>query len=143
MTIAHIRNGAVIKRFGAEIGWITLEDGRKTSPPVVGFVDGNDKVVVVVDEVQDTSTGGQTVKTVGEWQVEADRVYRLTTIRDKTQEEIDAQIEANKDAASESLDISPELKALATAIYLMGKGNTSPQVFTNPTNFKTWLRSLM
>ena len=57
MKLAHIRNGQIIKQFPLGRGWVTLEDGRKVSPPVAGFVDGNDKIVPMVEEVQDTSTG--------------------------------------------------------------------------------------
>lgn len=143
--IAHIRNGAVIKRYSEEKGWVTLEDGRMMSPPQVGYVDGNDKIVPVVDEVQDTSTTGNTVKTVGAWEVQADRVYRLTTIRDKTQAELDAEAQANLDVAEENLDITPEFRALATAVFELVndvRGLKGQQPVTAQ-QFKTYLRSKM
>ena len=91
MTLAHIRNGQIIRRYSGPpySGWVDLEDGRKASPPVEGFADGNDKIVPVVEETQDTSTGPDIFRSDTGWQVEADRVYRLITIRDMTPAEID------------------------------------------------------
>lgn len=93
MALAHIRNGAVIKRFSSERGWLTLEDGRYVSPPVEGFVDGNDRVVPVVEETVDNSTGPDVVRSRTET-VEADRVLRTTTIRDMTAQELDDRLTA-------------------------------------------------
>lgn len=92
--LAHIRSGNLIKQYPTGTGWVILEDGRRTSPPVAGFVDGNDKVVPMVQEENDTSTGPNVIRTDTGWQVEADRVYRLITIRDKTQAELDAAADA-------------------------------------------------
>ena len=47
----HVRNGEFIQRFPTAKGWVTLENGNKVSPPVAGFVEGNDMVVAeVIDD---------------------------------------------------------------------------------------------
>lgn len=87
---AHIRNGQIINQFRDLRGWVTLENGDKMSPPVVGTY-GEDKIVPVVVDNQDTSTGTvpTTVEDTG-FTVEPDRVYRLVTTRDMTPAELDA-----------------------------------------------------
>lgn len=79
--LAHIRNGQIIQRYASERGWITLEDGSKASPPLAGYVNGNDRIVPVVEETIDNSTTPRTRRTTTE-AVEADRVLRLTTVED-------------------------------------------------------------
>ena len=86
--LAHIRNDQLIRQYSSDRGWVILEDGNRMSPPVAGTY-GNDRIVPVVEETSDTSTGPDTVRTDTGWQVEASRVYRLTTIRDMTVQEID------------------------------------------------------
>lgn len=98
MALAHIRNGSIIQRYAGEKGWITLEDGRKASPPVAGFIDGNDRVVPVEAETTDTSTGPDIVTTKTTI-VEADRVVDATVTRDMTAQEITARNTAQADAA--------------------------------------------
>jgi len=90
MALAHIRSGTIIQRYGSPIGWVKLEDGRQVSPPVEGFVDGNDAVVPIVTEVTDTSSTSNTV-TEQTTTVEANRVLVSRTIRDYTAQEIDDQ----------------------------------------------------
>lgn len=85
--LAHIRSGAVLRRFDNPEK-ITLEDGRRVHSPPAGFIDGNDKVVAVEVETSDTSTGSNTVTTLATT-LEADRVLDAITIRDMTQQEID------------------------------------------------------
>ncbi|MCP4410192.1 MAG: hypothetical protein GY807_21105 [Gammaproteobacteria bacterium] len=97
---AHIRHdGAdwqLIRKYNGQKGWMVLEDDRKTSPIVLGFVDGNDKIVAVEFETTDTSTGVDIVRTVtqtieggavGVYDV-TDRVLRAENIRDMTAQEI-------------------------------------------------------
>lgn len=93
MPLAHIRSGVLIKRFETESGWMELEDGRRVSPPVDGFVDGNDRIVPVVEETVDNSTGPDTA-TSRETIIEAAQVVVRRTIRDLTAEEIDGRKEA-------------------------------------------------
>lgn len=100
MALAHIRNGSIVRRYADATGWITLEDGRKASPPVAGFVDGNDKVVPIEAETTDTSTGPNVV-TTRETIVEADRVLDATTIRDMTAQEISDRDTAQADSAED------------------------------------------
>jgi hypothetical protein len=45
MQLAHVRNGEVIRRYSGAKGWVDLADGRKVSPPVLGFKDGPDEIV--------------------------------------------------------------------------------------------------
>lgn len=98
MALAHIRNGSIIQRYADEKGWITLEDGRKASPPVAGFVDGADKVVPIETEITNTSTGPDIVTTRATT-VEASRVLDSTTIRDMTAQEISDRDTAQADDA--------------------------------------------
>lgn len=92
--IAHIRSGRLVRTYsqqddGSYKGWVDLESGDKASPPQLGYISGNDKIVPMVEETQNTSTGTvRTVRTDTGWQVEADRVYRLITIRDMTEQEL-------------------------------------------------------
>lgn len=88
MTLAHIRSGAIVKEYGGATGWVVLEDGRMVSPPVEGFEDGNDKIVPVVTETVDNSTGPETRRETSQV-IEAARVLRTITIRDATAQEID------------------------------------------------------
>lgn len=92
MALAHIRNGAIIRTYGSSQGWMTLEDGRQVSPPVEGFVDGADRVVPIVDETVDNSTGADVVRERTET-IEATRVLRTTTVRDMTALELDARLD--------------------------------------------------
>lgn len=97
--LAHIRNGQIIQNYQSGKGWVTLEDGRKVSPPVAGFADGNDKIVPVVEETNDTSTGAApTVSATGDWVVEADRVVRVTTISDMPEEKAWVSLREKRDA---------------------------------------------
>ena len=102
MTLAHIRGGEIIKRYAESRGWVQLENGSWSSPPIEGFVSGNDKIVPIVEEVTDTSTGPDTVRTRIET-VEADRVLVATAIRDMTAQEITARDNANKDGEANSV----------------------------------------
>lgn len=102
MELAHIRSGAIVRRFNEAKGWITLEDGRMASPPVAGFVDGNDKIVVVEAETTDTSTGPDRVVS-HTTTVEADRVLDATVIRDMTAQEISNRNTADADRAEASV----------------------------------------
>ena len=90
MALAQIRNGEIIKRFAAEKGWFQLEDGRWASPPVAGFTSGNDKIVPVVEETNDTSTTDAKASSQTQT-VEAERVLIVRTIRDRTAEEIETE----------------------------------------------------
>lgn len=89
---AHIRNGEIIKTLSEERGWITLANGDHVSPPLVGdYGTGGDKVVPVIEENFDNSTGNvPTVLDDTGFVVEASRVYRSKTLRDMNQAELDA-----------------------------------------------------
>ena len=143
MALAHIRNGQLIARYGDDgKGWVTLESGSKMSPPVVGTY-GNDKIVPIVEEYQDTSTG--TVRTITEdtgWQIEADRVYRLVTKRDMTAQELADVAAAEQASAFNKLDNRIELKIIGSALWHIARGTVPAPALDSPANFKTWLRSL-
>ena len=102
MALAHIRNGQIIRRYGESRGWVKLENGSAASPPVAGFVSGNDKIVEIVEEVTDTSTGPDVIRLRTET-VEADRVLVATSIRDMTAQEITSRDEVNKDSEAGSV----------------------------------------
>jgi len=100
MTIAQIRSGQIIRQFSSSKGWFTLEGGGKVSPPVVGYVNGNDKIVPVEIVTVDNSTPASETVSDTVVVVEANRVLRTTTIRDKTVQEITDE----RDAALAELD---------------------------------------
>lgn len=86
---AHIRNSQIVRFYQTEKGWLIDENGKKfASPVLIGYDDGTNKVVIVERETDDQSltndTKSSTVTTV-----EANRVHVLTTIVDKTLQEID------------------------------------------------------
>lgn len=89
---AHIRfvdpDWTLVRKYNGEKGRFSLEDARTVSPVVIGFVDGNDKIVPIERPSTDTSTGSDIVRSVVET-IEATRVVRTETIRDMTQQEID------------------------------------------------------
>lgn len=96
MKLAHTRGGALVQIFNDQTGFMRMEDGRRTDISKIETIPwqlGNDMLVPYVEEIQDTSTQARVVRTDTGPQVEADRVYRLITIRDKTQEELDADLE--------------------------------------------------
>lgn len=95
MTLAHVRNGQIITTYPTAEGWVTLGNGKKVSPPVSGYVNGNDKVLPVEDETVDNSTSSATVSAV-EWIIESARVVRRTTISDKTQTSADVNVERDR-----------------------------------------------
>jgi hypothetical protein len=139
--IAHIRNGEIVRQYSSEKGWVELEDGSRMSPPVIGTY-GNDKIVPVVEETKDTSTGSDIVTTDSGYQVEADRVYRLVTIRDMTLQEIADRDAALREKAINQIDREDALKAVARAIWHVHNGSVPTQVNT-PAKFRQWLRQLM
>lgn len=91
--LAHIRNGQIIKRYSEPKGWVALENGGYASPPVAGFVNGNDRVVEIQEVTEDQSTGDNKV-TTSETVVTADSCTITRTIRDKTAQEISAEQDA-------------------------------------------------
>ena len=62
--------------------------------PALGFVDGNDKIVPVVEETTDISTGSETLNENGGTLVLPDKVAKVTVIRDMTPEEVAARSKA-------------------------------------------------
>ena len=102
MALAHIRNGAIVKRFNEGKGWFQLEGGEWVSPPVSGFTNGNDKIVPIVEETTGVAPSPDTVRTRTET-VEADRVYVETNYRAMTAQEITDRDEAAKDGEANSL----------------------------------------
>jgi len=140
--LAHIQNGTLIRTYNEGKGRVTLADGDTVSPPVAGYINGPDKIVPIVEETQDTSTGPDTVTERSET-VEADRVFRLTTIRDMTQAEIDtrnAQRETRELSQSDRYGI---IRALARATFeqenrlrtLEGRPTITAQ------QFRDWIKS--
>jgi hypothetical protein len=89
-------------------GGLTLTGNRKNLDPELVLPRaqaealGKDFWLPVVQEKQNNSTSAFVVEEVGEFEIQADRVYRLTVVRDKTQAEKDAdtqlqsQIEMNR-----------------------------------------------
>jgi len=94
--LAHIRNGALIKTYSDEKGWVDLEDGQRASPPVAGFVSGPDKVVPVVSQTIDNSTQSDT--TQSRWTlVEENQVVMGTTISDLPDADLSRRVRQKRD----------------------------------------------
>lgn len=110
--LAHIRNGSVIAKYTTETGFVHLENGDFVSPPVSGYVNGNDKVVPVIDVLDDTSSGPNVVVTKTQM-VNSDNVTITTHIRNKTAQEIDD--EAGQTALTQSNDLTIKLHKLELA----------------------------
>lgn len=89
MQLAHIRSGSVVRKYIGSSGRVSLENGDTVSPPVAGYINGNDRIVGVVVVTVDNSTTALTEKTVVEV-VEDSRVLRTVTISDVTIEVIRA-----------------------------------------------------
>lgn len=144
MDRAHIRNGQIIKMFGGPSGYLVNEDGRRTdvSKIDIGWQLGNDRLVAVVEETQDTSTGADIVRTDTGYQIEADRVYRLITIRDMTAQEIADRVEQEIAENDRELTEMRVLRALATGMWHIHNRSVPAQVNT-PARFREWLKSLM
>lgn len=103
--IAHIRGGAVIRRFtldgeGRARGRVTDAAGAVIAmPPVAGFSKGDDKVVPVETAEDDQSSTGLTATAVVTT-VEAARVLDTTVITDVTP--TDAMVNAERDRRIEA-----------------------------------------
>lgn len=95
MALAHIRSGAIVKQF-TNPNKIQLEAGGFVHSPEAGFENGNDKVVPIVVEQVDTSTGADVVRDQTKT-VETDRVLITVTTRDKTAQEITDEDELQLD----------------------------------------------
>jgi len=145
---AHIRNGQIIRKYTGEKGKVILEDGNIAMPVVLGYTNGNDKVVPYEVLTNDTSTGVDVVRTDTGDIVAPDNtgVARIITIRDKTQAELDAEIEAQKESAMDALEESNSRdKALAQAIFRLAndvRALEGKQPIT-PTQFRAYLKGLL
>ena len=128
---AHIRNGVKLAMYVDERGRVKLENGGFVSPLVIGYINGNDKIVEVVRETDDTSTGPDIVTTRTET-VEANRVHILTEIRDMTAQEIDDRDNAR--AVSEADQALAQLSKHIMALqfkHLTGLFNLTNMVRAN------------
>jgi hypothetical protein len=117
--LALIKDGAVVQTVAEGRGF-DLPGKRRVLPAVAGWAseDGY-KVVPVVVEVDDQSTGSNTVTEPSGQTVEADRVVRTSIKRDKTQAEIDAEQQALIDEAVAMLATNRSaLKALAEGLFI-------------------------
>jgi hypothetical protein len=83
MTLAHIRDGQIVGRYHSGQGKVRWADGSSTSPALDGLEspDGSERLIPVVEEVTDVSSGPVTVQTVIET-VEDNRVFREVRVED-------------------------------------------------------------
>ena len=104
--LSHIRGGKVIRKYDNGQGRVTLENGDTVSPPVAGYINGNDQIVPVVEVTVDNSTTTSTKRATVET-VEADRVLRTVTISDMAIEDtragmrcsaVEGQLELGEDS---------------------------------------------
>jgi hypothetical protein len=93
--LAHIRNGKVIRKYNDGKGRVTFANGDTVSPPVAGYINGNDRIVLVEEVTVDNSTTTRTNRATVET-VEADRVLRTVTISDVSIEDIRAGTSCTK-----------------------------------------------
>lgn len=136
MDRAHIRNGSVIKLYNGEKGWVDLENGQRHSPPQVGYVNKNDRIVDYTKETVDNSTGKNIV--IEESRTITDTsVVDTTTIRDMTPEELDTEDESELSALDRSL-----MKATHAAIYKVITGGVPAEV-RNPSTYRQWIKSML
>jgi hypothetical protein len=81
MKLAHIRSGEIIRVYPDSNGRVLLKNGGTVSPPVAGYVNGNDRIVPVIEVTVDNSTSTQTTLATVDT-VEADRLLRTVIISD-------------------------------------------------------------
>lgn len=101
---------------------------------------GKDFWLPVEQETQDTSTTSETVKTTGAWEIQANRVYRLTTIRDKTQAEIDGEAASRREEIKQVLTTDPMMRAVVRMIQDIATGNAPANPNTNAKMF-AWIEA--
>jgi hypothetical protein len=95
MKLAHIRSGEIIRVYPDSNGRVLLENGDTVSPPVAGYINGNDRIVPVEEMTVDNSTTTRTASTSVET-VEDDRVLRTMNITDMAIEDIRAGLSCTK-----------------------------------------------
>lgn len=134
--LAHIRNGEIIKRYASERGWVALEKGGYASPPVAGFVHGNDRIVPIEEVTDDRSTTENKVTTVTTT-VEETRCLVTRTIRDKTAQELDAE----KDVMIASESDVLLAKALFQVVNQIRSLQSQPALTGQ--QFRTWLKGMI
>jgi hypothetical protein len=118
--LAHIRSGEITGKYSDGKGRVTLENGDTVSPPVAGYINGNDRVVPVVEVTVDNSTTTRTTRATVET-VEAERVLRTVTISDIPIEVIRAEMVISRGAfclALAGAGVLPPVEAIDAA-----KGN--------------------
>lgn len=122
MKVAHIRRGELLRQYPNEQGRVVCENGDIASPPQVGYVNGDDRVVPVEEVTNDFSTGPNIVKsrTVS---VEKDRVLIEITVRDRTPEEA-----ASRDGAKAERTLSSIKTAILYAAERAGDDITRDAV---------------
>ena len=99
-----------------------------------------------VEETVYTSTGSDTVKTITSNVVEVNRVVTTTTIRDKTQQELDDEkAEEQENAFQQTQKANNIIKALATALFetINDLREQKGQVAITPAQFKTYMKGKM
>lgn len=79
--LAHIRNSTLIRIYDNGKGRVILENGDTVSPPIIGYVNGNDKIVSYTEETVDNSTTSFT-ESKKEIIVNSDSVVKRKTITD-------------------------------------------------------------
>lgn len=129
--LAHIRNGALIRTFSGSKGWFQLEGGGWVSPPVEGFVDGNDKIVPVVEETTGVPVSATTKTTVTRT-VEADRYLIAQHTVEKTTEELATEKTA--------LVLSQADQVLGKALFKL-MNDTHPNAPFTKQQFINWLEA--
>jgi hypothetical protein len=108
--LAHIRSGKVTRKYNDGKGRVTLENGDTVSPPIAGYINGNDRIVPIVEETVDNSTTARTKRATVET-VEPDRVLRTVTISDIPIEDIRAVTSMKKGPFVEGILTLDILKA--------------------------------
>ena len=141
--LAHIRNGEIIQEYPNDNGWVTLENGDKMSPPIEGYINGNDKIVPVTVALIDLSitTNKKYTTTVT---VNADSVSKVTKAVDMTQAEIDAETNQKIiNAMSDIQSAESALKALAEGLFIAyNEARTAGGKATiDKTTYYNWLKT--
>lgn len=103
--IAHVRNGELIRTFQGNVGRVECENGDVVSPPVAGYVNGNDSVVPYVVVTVDNSTANDPdPKQTHTVLFDGERVVKTITISDHSSAEIAANMRVIRDDKLASTD---------------------------------------
>lgn len=138
MDRAHLRQGQVIRLYNGEKGRIKLSNGKRISPIVIGYVNGDDRIVPYSIVEEDTSTGNKKVRKFYQRTITADSV--VDTYRTEDKSALEKQNDLEKELVQ--LDDDGLFKIIGKAMWHLAKGDVPAGATANAAAFRDWLRSL-